>query len=147
MSDERAIEAVLVNYANGLDRRDFEMVRNCFHDDVQAEYSGTELAPGVDAVIRHVSPLRGFRSSLHFIGNIQVAVNGDEADSSCRAIAYLVPGDDPVSDVLTMRALTYDDHWVRTTAGWRIDRRRHVPEWSAQVPVTMLNPHPVEVPE
>ena len=138
LRDRREIEDVLIRYANGLDRRDLDMVRTCFHDDVRAEYSGVRLATGIDAVIEHVRVLWDFRSSLHLVGNVEVALEGDEARSVCRAVAYLVRAEHDDRGTLAMRGLVYEDRLVRTPSGWRIIERRHVPEWSVESPVTVL---------
>lgn len=138
LRDRREIEDVLIRYANGLDRRDLDMVRACFHDDVLAEYSGVRLEAGVDAVIEHMRVLWNVRSSLHLLGNVEVALEGDEARSVCRAVAYLVRAEHEDRGTVAIRGLVYEDRLVRTPNGWRIIERRHVPEWEVEAPVTIL---------
>jgi hypothetical protein len=139
LADRAAISDVLVRYAEGLDRRDLAAVRSCFADDVRAEYGGVELAPGVDALIEHVSVIDTFASSMHMLGNFRVDVVGDEASSTCRCVAYVLRETD-AGLRLFMRGLTYEDAWRRGPDGFRITRRRHVPEWSVEVPVELFTP-------
>lgn len=140
-SDRAEIESVLIRYATGLDRRDFDLVRSCFHDDVRAEYSGVALDPGVSAVIAHVRIIGNYVSSLHFIGNVEIQISAGAATSSCRAVAYLV--DDRAAEPrLYMRSLTYRDRLLDTDAGWRIIERVHSVDWSVELPVTVLTAVP-----
>lgn len=139
--DVRAIEAVLVRYANGIDRKDMEMVRSCFAPDVRAEYSGTVLTQGVEAVLDLVAVVHQYRSTLHLMGNFDVAVTGDTARSVCRCVAYLVR-DDEGRESLAMRALAYEDELERSGGEWRITARRHVPVWSVELPATSLQAWP-----
>ena len=86
-------------------------MRSCFAPDVQAEYAGVVLDPGVDALIEHVSIVSTFVGSMHFVGNVVADVDGDEAHSTCRCVAYVLRETrDGVR--LFMRGLTYEDRWV-----------------------------------
>jgi hypothetical protein len=137
LADQAEITAVLVRYAEGLDRRDLDAVRSCFAPDVQAEYAGVVLAPGVDALIEHVSIVSSFVGSMHLMGNAVVDVDGDGAHSTCRCVAYVLR-ETPDGVRLFMRGLTYEDDWSRGVGGFRITRRRHVPEWSVAAPVELF---------
>jgi hypothetical protein len=135
--DRAQITDVLVRYAEGLDRRDLDAVRSCFAPGVQAEYAGVVLDPGVDALVEHVSIVSTFVGSMHLVSNVMVDVDGDRAASTCRCVAYVVRDtDDGVR--LFMRGLTYEDEWSRGADGFRITRRRHVPEWSVEAPVELF---------
>ena len=128
-----------MRYAEGLDRRDLAAVRSCFAADVQAEYAGVVLDPGVDALIEHISIVSTFVGSMHFVGNVVAEVDGDRAQSSCRCVAYVLR-ETPAGVRLFMRGLTYEDRWVRLADGFRITHRRHVPEWSVEAPVESFTP-------
>ena len=137
LADRAAIGDVLIRYAEGLDRRDLTAVRSCFDEAVQAEYGGVVLEPGVDALMDHIDVVRTFESSLHLLGNMVIDVDGADATSTCRAVAYVVRST-PEGTRLFMRGLTYEDRWVRGDEGFRIVRRRHVPEWSVEAPVELF---------
>lgn len=137
LADRAQITDVLVRYAEGLDRRDLDAVRSCFVSDVHAEYAGVVLDPGVDALIGHVSIVSTFVGSMHLVGNVVADVDGDEAHSTCRCVAYVLR-DTPAGVRLFMRGLTYEDRWSRRADGFRITHRRHVPEWSVEAPVELF---------
>ena len=49
-ADKQDIAEVLVRYATGIDRRDWELFRTCFTHDVLAEYDGIDTWTDVDAI-------------------------------------------------------------------------------------------------
>jgi hypothetical protein len=126
--DRAAIRDLMLRYAAGLDRRDFAMVRACFTEDVQAEYSGRVLDPGVDAIIAYVSGLTELRASMHVVANVLVELRGGTASSETYTVAYLVDARDG-DEVIHVRGLRYRDELVREDGGWLIRRRVHTPEW------------------
>jgi ketosteroid isomerase-like protein len=136
---ERAIQRLIVAYADAVDDRDFAVVAACFTDDASASYSGRELAPGVDAIVAHVRGLERFVATTHQISNVtvDVAADGRAARARSTAVAWLVaPGDPPP---LLVRGLRYHDELRRDDGvGWRITRRVHTVRWmwegTAQVP-------------
>ena len=137
LADRAEISDILVRYAEGLDRRDLDAVRSCFAPDVQAEYAGVVLDPGVDALIGHVSIVTTFIGSMHLVSNVVADIDGNEAHSTCRCVAYVIR-DTPDGVRLFMRGLTYEDRWSRLESGFRITNRRHVPEWSVEAPVELF---------
>lgn len=91
LADELAIRDVLHRYALGLDRRDPEMVRSCFADDVEAEYGGHALPRGVDSVLRLVAGAGGFLGTMHHAGTLVVtALTEDTAETEHYAVTYLL---------------------------------------------------------
>jgi ketosteroid isomerase-like protein len=143
-TDRRSIEQVLVRYANGLDRCDFDAVRSCFHDDATALYSNEVELEGAQAIADYVKVVESFESTLHHVGNIEVEVHGDEARTMCRAVAYLVRRQPDGSCELAMRALTYIDRFLMRNGAWRIAERHHQASWECVLPVRMLeliDPH------
>lgn len=133
MSDVEAIREVQVRYAAGLDRRDWDMVRACFTDDVQASYNGLELDPGVEAVIEYVRALEKLRSSMHAVSNVIADVDGDLATVETVSVAYLVREDEAGTPVIVIRGLRYHDRMVRRQGRWLVAHRVHVPEWMHEV--------------
>ncbi|HEV8296259.1 MAG TPA: nuclear transport factor 2 family protein [Acidimicrobiales bacterium] len=127
LADTRAIERLLIDYADALDARDFPRVAACFTPGARATYSGKELEPGVDSIIELVRGLERFAATTHQVGNIRVDLDGDRATATSAAVAWLVSADDP--PVLLARGLRYEDRLVRTESGWRIDVRVHRARW------------------
>ena len=112
---------VLVRYATGIDRRDWDLFRTCFTDDCEADYGAIGLWHGVDEItewMRVVHDACGH--TLHRITNIVVspAADGVTARSYVEA---LVLGPDNGAGVRATGF--YDDELVDTPDGWRIARR------------------------
>jgi ketosteroid isomerase-like protein len=143
VTDRSDIAQLLAAYAHAVDRRDFEGVARCFLDDATASYSGTELGPGVAAIIDHIRGVERFVSTQHLFGVPLIHIDGDSATASSHAVSYLVAdavsaasGAGAASGASTVlgRGLVYDDELVRTDDGWRIARRVHRPLWSTVQP-------------
>lgn len=126
------IQDVLLRYARGVDRRDWDMVRAAYHDgatDLHGDFDGD--ADGVVAFIqaRH----RDGGQAMHFLGNCLIEfLRPDTAlvetyFSSRRigpfesdAMRNLAEGSD-ISDLDVLGR--YLDHFAKRDGGWRIARR------------------------
>src|SRR5262249_53547003 len=85
--DRSAIHDVLLRYARGVDRRDLDLVASCFVPG--AAYDGALGQGSVEtalAALRETLPRYG--STMHFMGNQLIEVNGDTASSETYAVAY-----------------------------------------------------------
>jgi 3-phenylpropionate/cinnamic acid dioxygenase small subunit len=114
---------VVVRYATGIDRRDWDLFRTCFTDDVEADYGEIGVWHGVEEITAWMAEVHAACGhTLHRITNV-VVEPGDAGGARSRAyVEALVLGPDNRSGV---RATGwYDDELVRTAAGWRIARRR-----------------------
>lgn len=124
--DDRAarqdIAEVLVRYATGIDRRDWDLFRSCFTDDVLAEYEGIATWNGVeeitDSMVRSHADMG---HTMHRISNIAVTVDGNTAEARSYVDAVLMSADGTTG--LNPHGF-YDDSLVRTDDGWRIAHRR-----------------------
>lgn len=112
---------VLVRYATGIDRRDWDLFRTCFTDDCETDYGEIGVWHGVDEItewMRVVHDACGH--TLHRITNIVVSAAADGVTARSYVEA-LVLGPDNGAGV---RATGYyDDELVDTLDGWRITRR------------------------
>ena len=113
---------LLVRYATGIDRRDWELLRSCFTDDCVADYghvgtwsSGDEIT---EWMRRTHEPLG---HSLHRITNPSVTSDG-EIVTARSYVDAIVLGPDNVRGA--QAAGWYDDVLVQTDDGWKIARRR-----------------------
>jgi 3-phenylpropionate/cinnamic acid dioxygenase small subunit len=117
------IAEVLVRYATGIDRRDWELFRSCFASDCLAEYEGIGTWESADAITAFmVSAHDGMGHTMHRISNIAIDVHGDGdravARSSVDGILMAADGQSGLNPIGF-----YDDELVRTPDGWRIARR------------------------
>lgn len=115
------IQEVLVRYATGIDRRDWDLFRTCFTDDVVAAYDGVGEWHGVDEITAYMSAVHAdLGHTLHRLSNMAVTVEGDTATARTYVDAVIMAADgasgvNPVG--------FYDDELVRSSDGWRIRRR------------------------
>jgi hypothetical protein len=130
LADELAIRRVLNLYCRGVDRRDFALVRRCYTADGvddHGKYRGS--ADGFVEFLRHELPER-FTTTMHYVGNVVVDVDGNRADAESYVLAYcrlVVTPDEPVRDYVS--GLRYVDR-LRREDGWQIASRTCVFEWS-----------------
>lgn len=125
MTDTQDIADVLVRYATGIDRRDWQLFRTCFTDDVVAEYEGIETWTGVEAITSFMARAHGpMGHTMHRISNPAINVEGDAATARSYVDAVLMDAEGRQGH----NALGfYDDELVRTPDGWRIAHRRFTP--------------------
>lgn len=131
------------NYAEGLDSKNWPLVRGCFADQVYIDYGEISAATGspdvpraADDWMKHLmSVINGFDATRHTITNHRVVITDDEV--SCRA--YLtadhvvfsdpdnpVVGDDEVVTVVG----EYTNHYELNGDRWQICKSALVVNWS-----------------
>jgi 3-phenylpropionate/cinnamic acid dioxygenase small subunit len=121
-ADRQDIADVLVRYATGIDRRDWELFRTCFTADVLAEYEGIATWTSVEEFTEYMASSHAdMGHTMHRLTNVAITVNDDTAIARTYVDAVLMAADgqsgiNPVG--------FYDDALVRTESGWRIARRR-----------------------
>ena len=121
-ADEHDIAKVLLRYATGIDRRDWELFRTCFTEDVVAEYEGIDPWRGVDEITESmITSHADMGHTMHRLSNLAITVDGDTAMARSYVDAILMAADGQTG--LNPRGF-YDDELVRTPNGWRIARRR-----------------------
>jgi hypothetical protein len=132
---QQEIRDVLIRYTRGVDRMDLELVQSCYwpgaHDDHGA-FQGT-----VEEFLKWLEVLRYFESTMHFIGNQLVELDGDTARAESYCVAYhrrgAQDGEEGYDLVLGLR---YVDRMERRDGKWRIADRRCAFDWSRVDPIT-----------
>lgn len=128
--DQQEIADVIYRYCRGIDRRDYDLVRSCYHPDAIDDHG--DFRGGVDDFIAHVrSTLGRFERTMHFIGNLLVQPDGDRArvESYCIAHHHLAASrTKPERDFNV--GLRYVDDFERRDGQWRIAARVCAFEWS-----------------
>ena len=120
---KQEIAEVLVRYATGIDRRDWDLFRSCFASDCLAEYEGIGTWESADAITDFmVTAHAGMGPTMHRISNIaiDVDVDGDRAVARSYVDGILMAADgesgfNPVG--------FYDDELLQMPDGWRIAHR------------------------
>jgi len=121
--DEAAIRRVHLDYCRGVDRRDWDLVRSCYHPDAvdhHGPYSG-----GIDGFIAWaIEFVETVVSTSHFVGNQLVDVDGNTAfhEAYCQAHHRMRAADGtPAADYVVN--LRYLDHMEARDGEWRISDR------------------------
>jgi hypothetical protein len=131
-------------YAQGLDSKDWPLVRACFADEVLIDYGAMSAPTGDPAVPRRAddwlkilqSVINGFDITRHTITNHRVSIAG--AQVSCRA--YLIadhvifpdPGQPVIGaqDVVTLVG-EYSNHYQQFDGNWKIFKSELALNWSS----------------
>lgn len=77
LEDRAAIQDLMARYAQGVDRRDWELVRSTFHPDAHDDHG--EYKGGVDGFISWVTKRHEkVAQSMHFLGNCAIEFLGPD---------------------------------------------------------------------
>ena len=129
MLDERAINRLVLDYAEAVDRLDEPLLRRVFAADAVLEGPGWRFE-GI-AQICSIFPIMrdSFVSSWHATHQQTIHLAGDTAtgETYC-AGRHLQKGGYADNQVMTM-IIRYQDRFVRTADGWRIALRKEIVDW------------------
>lgn len=124
--DRQDIHDVLMRYARGIDRRDFDLVASCYHPGA-ADDHGRFKGPVEEFIPWVADTLQRFETTMHFLGNVLIEVDGDSARAETYCVAYhRLVGE----DVDSIAGLRYVDRFDRRDGQWRIADRKIVVEWN-----------------
>ena len=128
--DKQEIREVLARYCRGIDRLDAGLIASVYHSDAYDDH-GTYKGPAAGFVEYVVPALRRYASTMHFLGNCLVEIEGDSAKSETYCVAYHCskPADGPETEMVA--GVRYVDRFERRESGpWLIAHRTVVFEWS-----------------
>jgi 3-phenylpropionate/cinnamic acid dioxygenase small subunit len=116
------IADVLVRYASGIDRRDWDLFRSCFTEGCEADYGDVGSWNGVDQFATFMREMHEpLGSTLHRITNQTVVIRGTDEATARSYVDALVTGPDNGPAVRAMGY--YDDELVRVADDWKIASR------------------------
>lgn len=119
--DRADITEVLLRYATGIDRRDWDTFRTVFTADCVLDYGEIGSFTGLDAVTDYMDEVHALAGhTMHRLSNIVIALDGDRATARTY-VDGLILAPDNASGVSAVGI--YDDELLRTDQGWRIARR------------------------
>ena len=125
VADRIALQDVMLNYATGVDERDYDRYRACFADDVEILDFGKNPIHGADAWLEYVKEaLDQYDATQHMLGPQLATIDGDTAHArtDVQALHYLK---EPAGSTFTLWA-TYETDMQRTAGAWKITRHRLV---------------------
>lgn len=125
ISDRLEIEQLIVDYANAIDRRDFDALDRVFTLDAYIDY---RAMGGIDgkypAVKAWLKPaLDKFPAYSHLVGNITTKIEGDSATARTLCFNPMTVDLGGGNTQVMFLGLWYADKLVRTPEGWRMTER------------------------
>ncbi len=134
LADRIAIQDLLYRYSRGIDRCDEATLRAVWWPGATADY-GTGPGDAGEWSGAVVKALAGMLRTQHFIGNLIIDVDGDQATAETYIRAYHeIPSPDGPQDVEV--AGRYLDKLEKRNGEWRISARRYVMDWNRNKPST-----------
>ncbi len=138
MSDRFEIQDLVYRYAELLDSRQVEGLRDVFTEDAHIDYSAlggsvgdleTTLAFLAEALNRDLFP-----ASQHLNANVQIELHGDTATGRVMCFNPMHMNLPEGGSQVFMLGLWYVDEYRRTAEGWRICRREEEKSWVFNTP-------------
>ena len=132
------------NYARGVDSKDWQLVRNCFADQVTIDYGSISSPTGDPAVPRRAddwvaqvrSVIDGFDITRHTITNHRVDISGSTVSCSAYLLAdHVIFANPDVTLVSEQEVVTvvgeYTNSYERAGDTFRICKSQLVVNWSS----------------
>ena len=123
--DRAEIHDLLVQYALGVDQRDYERIRRCFAPGFHAAYGDREF-DDLDELCAFISGVEHFHSTTHFLGTqlieVAAAPGTDEAWCSTASLITHRPHEDD-AEAEWVAVGRYVDRLARVDGAWRIVER------------------------
>jgi hypothetical protein len=139
LADRQAIVDVCVNYALAVDSRDWARLRECFTADAVGDFGGA-VNDGYDAIeATYRGALERLNASQHLIGNHLVTLDAARPDAATSVFYFqaqhVKEGLEGGSQFVV--AGRYDDQFIRTERGWRIQHRTVSVMWTSGNPAVL----------
>ena len=138
LSDRFEIQDLIYRYAELIDSKQFEELRNVFTADVHVDYSA--MGGGVGNLEETLAFLWSavttalFPNTQHLNANVQVVVDGDTATGRVMCFNPMQMAMPDGGSQTFFLGLWYLDQYRRTADGWRICRREEVKSWVFNTP-------------
>jgi hypothetical protein len=136
MVAERAIQRVIGDYGRGVDERDFERIRGCFHPDATITYGGEPTRTREEGIawLERVTP--ALFALSHYFGPAIVDLSEDGLRAVCQTWCINVvqfhrgtAGEETQSTL----GLLYDDVFECREGRWLIAERSNHTEWNLAI--------------
>jgi 3-phenylpropionate/cinnamic acid dioxygenase small subunit len=138
LSDRFEIQDLVFHYADLIDQKRFDELRDVFTADAHVDYSA--MGGGVGNLEETISFLKAavtaelFPNTQHLNANIQVRVEGDTATGRVMCFNPMEMAVPEAKAHTFFLGLWYLDEYRRTQDGWRISRRVEQKSWVFNTP-------------
>lgn len=131
LMDREEIRDVVLRYCRGVDRRDWDLVRSCYHPDAYDHHG--RFRGNVDEFVDFLQDFlpRHFDATMHFCGNVLIDLDGDIALVESYVVAHhrgIPPGQQERGDMIVGARL--HDRMERRDGAWRVAHRELIHDWS-----------------
>ena len=136
LADKLAIQELVFDYADAIDRREFDRLDNIFVPDAVIDYTAMGGPRGSYPEIKQFleDAMPNFNAYYHLNANVRTWLDGDRASGRVMCFNPMgVPMPDGSNQVMFL-GLFYDDKYVRTGDGWRLAERVEARCWGHNVP-------------
>lgn len=140
ISDRLEIQDMLYEYANIIDKQEFDRLRDIFSEDAHIDYSAYGGAVGnLEEIIKFLNQamVNVFSNTQHLNANIQIKVDGDNGTGRVMCFNPMELNTPDKGAHVFMLGLWYVDKYVRTEKGWRIKERIEEKSWAFNLPEFM----------
>jgi ketosteroid isomerase-like protein len=143
MLDEFELRKLVHAYCRAVDRGDFTLLRDLYHDDAADAHGGFSAGTADDFVAQLAATRPYIRSMQHHITTVNFAIDGDTAEGEIYTIAtHTVAGGDRGVDVLV--GGRYLDKYEKRAGAWKFVVRTIVTDWATvHDPSTVDLSHPI----
>jgi hypothetical protein len=128
--DESNLRALAATYMRGLDRLDPLIVRSVFADNATTHYGAFTGGPDEMAAMA-MNSLGAYRTTQHFLGQINLSIDGDAATGEVYFQAFHQHGTENFDRFICGR---YVDRYARLNGTWLITHRTEVVDWTRTEP-------------
>ena len=133
---EQAIQRVIDEYGRGVDERDFERVRACFHPDATVRYGTNEALVRDAAVAWLLEVTPALHALSHYFGPSSVDLSKDGMSARCSTWCINVnqyPRRGEGDERQTAAGLRYEDVFECRGGSWLIASRENSTEWEIEI--------------
>ena len=126
------IRSLALRYCRAVDRRDFEALRDLYHDDATDDHGGMFVGPASEFIDKLPELTAPMDTTSHYIGNHSVALDGDRAEGEVYTIAYHRLRDADGAWIDMIAGGRYLDRYARRRdRRWRFASRKIVMDWNS----------------
>lgn len=131
--DQIELRDLVMRYCRGIDRRDFALVRSCYHDDAIDDH-GNLFKGSPDDYVAWLEPtMAHLECTIHSISNSLFVVDGDVAEGEHYAYAYHRTSGAERQEIIIYGR--YLDRYERRDGIWKFSHRQLVFDAGTMQPV------------
>lgn len=132
--DENNLRALSATYMRGLDRLDPSLLRSVFADNATAHYGAFTGGPDEMAIMA-MNSLGAYRTTQHFLGQINLSIDGDAATGEVYFQAFHQHATENFDRFICGR---YIDRYTHLDGAWFITHRTEVVDWTRTEPTAEI---------